>query len=87
MPHHPCCGSKVEHSVSRKDITVENVLLFVLDEGAGGRVDYALRRASGAGGVEDVERVRRWKLGKFQRLGRKLSPRRVSPLTTLEKHA
>jgi hypothetical protein len=59
---------------------VENVLLLVLDEGPGSGVDNAFRRASGARGVEDVERMRRRKLGELQRLGRKWPPRGVSSL-------
>ena len=41
MPHHPGCRCEVEHSVTGTDVAVQDVLLFVLDEGAGCGVDDA----------------------------------------------
>ncbi len=60
MPHHPSGGGEVEETVAGFDVAVEDVLLFVLDEGPGGGVDDAFWSAGSARGVQDIERMRWW---------------------------
>lgn len=48
MPHHPGARCEVEEAVSRTDIAVKDVLLFMLNQGSERRVDNAFRLPSGA---------------------------------------
>ncbi|KFY29853.1 hypothetical protein V493_02220, partial [Pseudogymnoascus sp. VKM F-4281 (FW-2241)] len=67
VPHHPGRRGVVEEAVRGPEVAVNDVLFLVLDERAEGRVHYALWRAGGAGGVEDVERVRGGEGGECER--------------------
>ena len=60
MPHHPsCCGIEKE-AIPWADVALEDVLLFVLDEGPERGMNYTFWFACCAGAVEDVNRVTRW---------------------------
>jgi len=65
MPHHPCRGCEVEHAVPWPDVAVQDVLLFVLDEGPGYRMDDALWFSGGARAVEDISWVLGWESFEF----------------------
>ena len=51
MPHHPSRGCEVEHSIAGPNVTVEDVLFFVLDQGSGCRMDDAFWCSGGAAGI------------------------------------
>ena len=63
MPHHPGTGCEIEEAVFGTDVAVQDVLFFVLDEGAEGGVYYAFWFARGAGAVKDVDWVAGWEGG------------------------
>ena len=83
VPHHPAAGGEVEHPVAAVSGRVQLVFLQVLQQRAAGAVHDAFRRAGGARGEQDVERmverqlrevdrargVRREEVGQAQRVG------------------
>lgn len=57
MPHHPGSSGKIEDTVTRMNITVEYVFLFVLYKGPCRGMHDAFWRASSARRVENIERI------------------------------
>ena len=66
VPHHPAAGGEVIDAVARLHVTMQAVLLEVLQQGPAGTMDDALGHAGGARGVHDVERMIKGQLGKFK---------------------
>ena len=57
VPHHPAAGGVVEQSVVEPKVGMQAQLLDVLQQGAADAVDNALGHASGAAGIEDIQRL------------------------------
>ena len=57
VPHHPAAGSEEEQPVIWPHITVKTQFLGMLKRHPADAVDDAFRRAGGAAGIEDVERI------------------------------
>ena len=62
VPHHPTARREIEHAITGLDIAVQLMFLQMLQQCPAGAVDNAFRNAGRAGGIQDVKRLREWKL-------------------------
>ncbi len=58
VPHHPTGRREIEHDVAGPNVRVQHVLLAVLEQRAARAVHDAFGHARGAGGIQNVERMR-----------------------------